>query len=57
MLSVVAYAFALIAVLGMVALVVSVVVGVMAIGNLWLLLPLALYTLGFWGLAQMVEDM
>jgi hypothetical protein len=53
---VVALAFVLAFVLGMLALVVSVVVGAMSVGNLWVLLPLASYALVFWMLARLAKD-
>lgn len=54
---VVALAFALVTVLSMLAVVASVIVGAMTVGNLWLLLPLSIYALVFWSLAQMAKDM
>jgi len=44
-------------VLGMLTLVASAMVGAIAVGALWLLLPLSLYVFAFWTLAQMARDM
>jgi len=50
-------AFVLAFVLGMLALVASVMVGAMSVGSLWVLLPLALYAVVFWLLARLARDM
>jgi hypothetical protein len=44
-------------VVGMLTLTASVIVGVISVGNLWLLLPLAFYAIAFWTLAQVARDM
>lgn len=53
----VALAFAAGTVLGMLTLMASVVMGVMTVGNLWLLLPLSVYALMFWMLAQLAKNL
>lgn len=44
-------------VVGMIGIMASVLVGVMAVGNLWLLLPLACYAVAFRTLAQVARDL
>lgn len=53
----IALAFVVAIVLGMLTLVASVVVGVMTVGNLWSLLPLSIYALVFWMLAQLAKSL
>lgn len=54
---VIALAIAVLLVLAMLALGAFVIVGAIAVGNLWLLLPLAFYALAFWMLAQLIKSM